>query len=333
MSGTIPPDAASDDPWMAAMRRGHFAEAWRISDAHLRARLARHEPAHVGPRHLQHIWDGGPLVGRRVLVRCYHGLGDTVQFVRFAAPLRRIAREVIVWAQPALLPLIRTAAGVDRALALHDGTPDVPHDADIEIMELAHALRADTRTVVCSVPYLFPAGAPWRPPRRLHQLAVGIVWRAGDWDPHRSIAAELLAPVAALSSIRLFSLQSGGAAVEAERIPAVPVDADDPTSLAAVLRALDLVISVDTFVAHLAGALGTPVWLLLHAQCDWRWMERRTDCVWYPTMRLFRQTRAGDWSDVIDKIVTALEAMTRSGSSWEQTNVSDVASTKRTYLR
>src|SRR3954469_25203216 len=122
------------DPWMAAMRRGDFTLAWQIPDNHLARRLARGEPKHEGPRHLQGIWTGCPLVGKRVLVRCYHGLGDTVQFIRFAAPLRQLAREVIVWAQPPLAGLIATAAGVDRVLPLHDGTPDISFDADIEIM-------------------------------------------------------------------------------------------------------------------------------------------------------------------------------------------------------
>lgn len=320
MPGAVPPpDAVPDDPWITAMRRGRFAEAWRISDAHLRARLARREPAHTGPRHLQQIWDGQPLHGRRVLVRCYHGLGDTVQFIRFAAPLRDIAREVIVWAQPRLLSLVRTARGVDRALPLHDGTPDAPHDADLEIMELAHALRADARSIGCRVPYLFPAGAPWTAPRQAHQLAVGIVWRAGDWDEQRSLPAAMLSPLAALPAVRLFSLQGGPAALEAACIPAVHADANDVSRLAAILRGLDLLISVDTFAAHLAGALGVPVWLLLHAHCDWRWMERRTDCVWYPTMRLFRQTRADEWSGVIDRVVAALQAKSDHQSSGEQT--------------
>src|SRR5436190_15091627 len=141
------------DTWMAAMRRGDFARAWQISDADLRARLARGVPFQTGPRHLQSIWNGEPLAGKRVLVRCYHGLGDTIQFIRFAAPLQRLAKEVIVWAPRPLVRLIGTAAGVDRLLRLHDGVPGVDCDCDIEIMELAHALRVDARSITCPVPY------------------------------------------------------------------------------------------------------------------------------------------------------------------------------------
>src|SRR5690349_6954903 len=146
--------AGSNHPWMRAMQCGNFARAWEVSDTDLRARLATRRPLHTGPRHLQHIWDGRPLADKRVLVRCYHGLGDTMQFIRFAAPLRKMAREVLVWAQPPLLPLLATAAGVDRVLPLHDGTPEVDFDCELEIMELAHALRIDEQTIPCAVPYI-----------------------------------------------------------------------------------------------------------------------------------------------------------------------------------
>src|SRR5436305_9177104 len=141
--------------WAAAMRAHDFARAWAINEDDLARRIAENAPKHQGPRHLQHIWRGEPLAGARVLVRCYHGLGDTLQFIRFAAPLRKIAREVTVWVQPELLPLVERVEGVDRALPLHDGAPHVDYDVDIEIMELAFALRA-TRNMIARVPYLAP---------------------------------------------------------------------------------------------------------------------------------------------------------------------------------
>src|SRR5215217_1607145 len=136
-----------DDEWMAAMRRGDFARAWRISDAILNERLASGETCWQLPRHFQNIWDGTPLSGKRVLIRCYHGLGDTIQFIRFAAPLRAIAPEVIVWDQPELMELVRSVRGVDRVLPLHNGAPGVDYDVDVEIMELPHALRVQPDTI------------------------------------------------------------------------------------------------------------------------------------------------------------------------------------------
>src|SRR3954447_16284072 len=108
------------------MRRGAFAEAWKVSDASLRDRAGT-TCSHL-PRHEQWVWDGTPLDGRRVLVRCYHGLGDTLQFIRYAPLVRRIAAEVTVWAQPALIPLLRTVDGIDRILPLHDGACDAEYD-------------------------------------------------------------------------------------------------------------------------------------------------------------------------------------------------------------
>jgi hypothetical protein len=292
---------------MAAMRRGNFEEAWRISDVHLHGRLADGLPFHVGPRHLQPVWDGSTLAGKRVLVRCYHGLGDTVQFVRFAGPLRRIARHVTVWAQPALLDAVRGAAGVDQAFPLHDGTPQVRYDVDIEIMELAHALRVDRRTIRVPVPYLFKQHRP-AIMRSRRYIDVGVVWQAGDWVPERSIAPSLLTPVAQLPGIRLLSLQRGPAACLASTIPARPIGCDDVRKTAILLRNLDLLITVDTFIAHLAGAIGVPVWLLLHADCDWRWMDNGSNTVWYPTMRIFRQPRSGDWRSVIDDVIASVRS-------------------------
>jgi hypothetical protein len=261
-----------------------------------------------------------------VLVRCYHGLGDTVQFIRFAAPLRKIAAEVIVWAQPPLVALLRTAEGVDRVLPLHDGTPDVASDCDIEIMELAHALRVDARSIPRTVPYLFPPNPEDAMPASGGELKIGLVWCAGDWDPERSLPAELLSPLACLSGVRLLSLQCGSAAAESRFISAQDVGSYDIDRTAARLRRLDLLISVDTFPAHLAGALGIPVWLLLKAQCDWRWMEHCTHTVWYPTMRLFRQPRSSDWPPVIAEITRELKTLRRSRvrKDLEQTSSSDV---------
>jgi hypothetical protein len=301
-----PSPEAAGDPWRAAVRRGDFTTAWRISDAYLQRRLANGGLTFTEPRHLQSIWNGKPLAGKRVLVRCYHGLGDTVQFIRFAAPLRRIAEEVIVWAQPKLLPLVATAAGVDRVLPLHDGSPDVPYEIDIESMELPHALRVDLQTIPRAIPYLFPGTAARVIQKSAGELAVGLVWQAGEMKPARSIAPSLLSPLAKLSGVRLFSLQGGEAAAAAAENPAGDLAADTVERLTAALLALDLVISVDTFVAHLAGALGLPVWLLLHTDCDWRWPASGTECVWYPTMRLFRQRRPGDWSSVVLEVANAL---------------------------
>jgi phosphopentomutase len=297
------PAAARDtrDPWTNAMRRGDFQAAWRISDGVLAARAAHGMDGSV-PRHLQSLWDGRSLAGRRVLVHCYHGLGDTLQFVRLLAPLRALAAEVTLWAQPALLGLLRGVAGADRIEALHDGAPAFARNADVELMELPHVLRLDAATIPRAVPYL-RVPAPRR--RRGSPLRVGLAWRAGDWDPARSIPAALLARLAAVRGVRWVSLQYPH---EPLPLPAVEAGCRDVLELARRMRLLDRVISVDTMTAHLAGALGLPAWTLLPTPCDWRWMEARADSPWYPTMRLLRQARPGDWHGVIERLVEALAA-------------------------
>ncbi|MBV9969391.1 MAG: hypothetical protein JO228_05365, partial [Xanthobacteraceae bacterium] len=192
--------------WIAAMRSGDFDAAWRLSDLAL-ARRSSGASEWNRPRHFQQIWTGAPLSNQRVLVRCYHGLGDTIQFVRLLEPLRREAREVIVWAQPELLLLIRTARGVDRTLPLHDGAPGIVYDRDIEIMELPHALRVNLETLPRTVPYLHPPKAEWKMPAVPAQLRVGLVWRGGNWDRRRSVPLEMMARLAGISGVELFSLQ------------------------------------------------------------------------------------------------------------------------------
>ncbi|HEX2202223.1 MAG TPA: glycosyltransferase family 9 protein [Longimicrobium sp.] len=296
--------------WMRHMRRGDFAAAWAVSDRVLATRGGA--PCWHLPRHEQWVWDGTPLEGRRVLVRCYHGLGDTLQFVRYAPLLKAVAAEVAVWAQPALLPLLRTARGIDRLLPLHDGVPEVEHDVDVEVMELPHVFRSTVETLPAAVPYLHADPAPLP---RDGRLAVGLVWRAGDWDDRRSVPAALLAPLAELPGVALHLLQRGPALAGRPAGLGAVSGSDDVGEAARVMRALDLVVTVDSMPAHLAGALGVPVWTLLHADPDWRWMEGRDDSPWYPTMRLFRQPRPGDWGSAIARVAAELEALSAARAS------------------
>ncbi len=192
------------------MRAGDFDTAWAINDIDLRLDCSVGPPKHVGARHFQRIWRGEDLTGKNVLVRCYHGLGDTIQFIRFAKPLRQIARRVTVWVQPELVSMIAQVEGVDHAMPLHDGTPDLDFDADIEIMELAHALRATTDMISGCVPYLSPVRKRIKR-LRTSKYSVGLVWEAGSWDQRRCVPLGALARLKAIPNIQLFSLQQGPA--------------------------------------------------------------------------------------------------------------------------
>jgi hypothetical protein len=276
------------------MRRGAFARAWAIGDRGLRRppdpdRFTR-------PRHEQPIWDGRPLDGQRVLVRCYHGLGDTIQFARYLPMVAARARAVTVWAQTRLLPLLATMRLPIAWRPLHDGVVDAPFDVDVEIMELPWIFRTTVATIPATVPYLHvdPGDETGRDSLR-RRPAIAVTWRAGAWDDTRSIPIAQIAPLARLDGGRWIGAVADPDAAERATWTGEWDESRTLLDHARLLAAMDLVISVDTMSAHLAGALGVPVWTLLKHDADWRWMEDRDDTPWYPSMRLLRQVRPGDW--------------------------------------
>ena len=283
------------------MRAGNFARAWEVSDEVLRRRAG--QTCHHLPRHFQWVWNGDSLAEKRVLIRCYHGLGDTIQFIRYAPLVRRIASRVVVSAQSELIPLLRTADGIDELLPLHSRAPEADYDIDVESMELPHVFRSTVATLPNEVPYLHltPARLP-----RDGKLQVGLVWTCGDWAPERSIPIELLLPLTDIPGVTLHILQRGCGLAERPSGFGVMSGCDNILQAARVIAALDLVISIDSMPAHLAGALGVRTWTLLQAQSDWRWMEARDDTPWYPTMRLFRQDTGDGWAGLMARVTREL---------------------------
>lgn len=284
--------------WLDAMRRGDFRAAWTVSDAVLAARdpATRDDPAL--PYHLRWVWDGRPLDRRRVLVRCYHGLGDTLQFARYLPLLRPRVASLAIETQPELAPLLATLPGIDQVVPFDPAHPLPAPDADIEIMELAHALRLPPPPP----PYL--AAAPLHPGGP--GLLAGLCWAAGGWDPDRSVPIEALAPLAGLPGLRLVSLQRGPAAnaADAGLFATAQDHSMDLVRTARLVAGLDLVVTVDTMIAHLAAALGRPTWLLLKSDADWRWGQDRSP--WYPAVRQFRQPAPGDWATPVAALVREL---------------------------
>ncbi len=300
--------------WDAAMQRGDWQEAWRQTDRiEIPRRHAQRFPDFV-PVAGQLKWNGTPLEGRSVLIRCEHGLGDTLQFIRFVPQVVRLAREVHLLVQPHLLALLRGAPGLGNVS--NGWTNDSPpHDVEIEIMELPYALRADLH---CMPPPYSPLRA--QAPAGLNLplpgtglINVGLLWAASDWDRSRSVPLRAFAPLLSVPNVQFYSLQQGAAAHDDElaQWPIVSLSAhtENIPAAAAAMQALDLIITVDGMPAHLAASLGRPTWLLLKHHADWRWMNDRTDSPWYPTMRLFRQPRPGAWEHAITAAAAALSAL------------------------
>ena len=210
--------------------------------------------------------------------------------------------------------MLRGVRGADRVLPLHGGDAGVRYDVDLEIMELPHLFRSTLDTLPAEVPYLHVPGGTW--PRSLAGTGachVGVAWQAGDWDAARSVPVDLLASLGREPGVVLHALQRGPALADWRGEDGPVSGSDHVLRTAERMNALDLIISVDSFPAHLAGALGRPVWTLLPAVPDWRWLEARDDSPWYPTMRLFRQERPGDWKPVVARVAAALRRFCAQG--------------------
>jgi hypothetical protein len=225
-------------------------------------------------------------------VRCYNGLGDTIQFARYLPFLKRIAASVTLEAQSALLPLLNILPAADCCIPFDPAAPIAQCDCAVEIMELFFALRLPPERA--PPPYLSAVSAP------LPNGTLGLCWQAGDWDPQRSIASDLFQPLTRWPCVSLVTAPTDLAVLNPQGCPR------DMVRTAALVAGARLIVTVDTMVAHLAGALGRPVWLLLKHDPDWRWSSGGANSPWYPTMRIYRQRIAGDWAGVMAQVLADL---------------------------
>ena len=276
------------------MRTGAYENAWAISARILAERdpATRDDPTR--PYHRRWVWDGSDVAGRHVLVRCYHGLGDTIQFARFLPALGMRAASVTLEAQPALCGILTALPGVARVIPFDPVRPAPPSECDIEITELQFALRAAPSTG--GPPYLQASAAPLPPG------TIALCYGTSDWDVARRLPPSLLRPLCERWPCLVLQPEPCG-------LPVInPTGCSlDITETASLIAGAALVVTVDTMVAHLAGAMGRAVWLLLKTDPDWRWMPHASGSPWYPTMRIFTQPRAGDWQAVLVEVEQAIE--------------------------
>jgi tetratricopeptide (TPR) repeat protein len=271
-------------------------------------------------------WHGEPLAGARILLHAEQGLGDTLQFVRYVPLVAARGGQVTLEVQPPLHRLLASADGARAVLRRGDDLPEV--DWQCPLLSLPLAFATDLASIPAPIPYVRPDPAlvaAWRERLAGNALRVGLVWGGNPNFPHerwRSIPLELLAPLTQVAGTAFYSLQVGPASIQVAagrnhvRMVDLREQLRDFADTAAVIANLDLVISVDTSVAHLAGAMGKPVWLLLHKSADWRWLLGREDSPWYPTARLFRQSTLGNWHEVVarvDRELRELVARTATG--------------------
>lgn len=302
---------------LAFLLRGDYDEGWR--EYEWRERTPEFAPflhRHAAPR-----WTGDDPTDRTLLLTAEQGLGDALQMLRFARRVAERGARVVALVPPVLRRLAATVPGVAAAITPDDVLPAI--DMQISLMSLPGMLHVTTKSAAEPVPYLhadpvlresaaarIAATAP-------DTVRVGIAWAgaAGNTlNARRSLPLAALAPLLDLAGVTWYSLKRQGETFRPDDVDymgrLVELDLrNDFDSLAAMVDALDLVVSVDTSLAHLAGALGKPVWVLLSRVPDWRWLLDRADSPWYPTARLFRQRVAGDWSHPVAELGDALREL------------------------
>jgi tetratricopeptide (TPR) repeat protein len=299
---------------MVLLRLGELARGWVEHEWRWR-RTDRAEPRAFD----QPMWEGGELAGRTILLHEEQGFGDTIQFARYAPLVARLGGRVILECQPELLRVMRTMQGVDRVIPF--GAPIGAFDAHCPLLSLPYRFNTTLQTIPAAPAYLSADARDeqvWRERLRGNErtpLRVGLVWAGNPKhtnDANRSMALADFAPLADVADVAFHSLQKGPspAATQAPPPGLKLMDhaalLEDFADTAALIANLDLVISVDTAVAHLAAALGREVWILLPLIPEWRWMIDQEDSPWYPSARLFRQTRFRDWSQPVARVTRAL---------------------------
>lgn len=268
--------------------------------------------------HEQPLWNGQPLPEATILVHCEQGFGDSIHFIRYVQQVKSLVGQVVVLCSAPLQRLLQTVPGIDRLVCQPD---PIPHcDYQVPLLSLPYSLGTTLETIPNAVPYLKPdPNIMARFASRLERIKtvkIGIAWRGNPQqknDGNRSMDPKNLVRLLDVPGCTFINLQKGGTDSDRNIFVEHPhwidwtAELSDFADTAALIAQLDLVISVDTSVIHLTGALGQPGWAMLAAVPDWRWLLDRTDCPWYPTLHLFRQSQSYDWEKVVDRVIAQLQ--------------------------
>ncbi len=297
---------------------GDLASGWPEYEWRLRL-----EDAPLSPR-CRPLWDGSSLAGRTIMLFPEQGVGDVFHFIRYVPILRQLGAKVLVECSPGMAPILQAAdLGIDQLVL--PGMEPPPFDVASPLLSLPGLLETTLENTPQDVPYLQADPAlveAWREQiEGLSGFRVGIAWQGKKQYPDdrwRSIPLAQFAPLARVENVTLISLQKGDGAEQVQSVDFPIVDWTDEMDnrcgpfmdTAAIVSQLDLVVTCDSAIAHLAGALGVPVWLALSTASDWRWFRDREDSPWYPTARLFRQQSLGDWNELFERMAAALAETT-----------------------
>lgn len=301
--------------------QGHFKQGWLDFDARF---YSREVIGHYGRRDFSDmvrdkLWDGQDITGKTLLVFAEQGFGDTIQFCRYLPLLKKRVDHLIFESRPELVRLLRSLPDPIECVAQRDDLRLPPFDYYIPLLSLPRIFNTERETIPGQAPYL--AAEPdlvrkWADRMQGDEFKVGLVWAGSPGhlrDRDRSMDLAQFSPLAQISGNRFYSLQKGTAADQAAlplagmKVVDLSAELGNFADTAAAISQLDLVITVDTSVAHLAGALGRPVWLLLHYRSEWRWLLDIEYSPWYPSMRLFRQDAGRDWAPVMQRVASELK--------------------------
>ena len=302
-----PDDAeARFDLALALLRDGDFARGWKEFEWRL-----RHPHLNLARDFTQPQWRGQDIAGQTILLHAQGGFGDVLQFVRYAPLVAQRGAKVLLECKAELVSLLQSVKGVQAVISRGQALP--PFDWHSPLPSLPLAFGTSLETIPADVPYLSPpppAQALWK--QRVGEgpsFKIGLVWAGRSFQSNH---LQIFAPLGKIPGVRFFSLQKGPQSVQQ---PPAGMDLKDFTAdlrdfadTAALIQQMDLVIGVDTAVVHLAGALAKPVWVLIPCRSDFRWLLDRCDSPWYPTMRLFRQIRPGDWDTPTAQMAAALRS-------------------------
>ena len=293
---------------------GRFERGWEDFEYRMKKKSPTDSRVFGKPK-----WDGSVLNGKKILVVSEQGFGDSIQFVRYLYLIKEKGGYIVLECKRELVKLFESLGVIDEFIEKSNAVPNVDADYYVHLMSLPYIFKTNLENIPNKIPYLKAEPElveKFKSKFNSDKFKVGIVWsgnKSQDDDKNRSMRFKNFESLREIKEVDFFSLQKGKSVEQLDDVEVVDIgeEINDFADTVAVIENLDLVISVDTATVHLAGAMGKPVWILLTKVPDWRWLLDREDSPWYPTMKLFRQKKSGDWDEVIGRVKRELKRLVK----------------------